>query len=267
MKKNIVRFLSLRVLSLCILSLCAPALMAQPVVVPQSVPNSQSTDDRARLHTEIASQYFQGGVLSVALEEANIAIKTDPSYVLAYSTRALIYAALRDFAAADADFKRAMSLAPNDPDVSNNYGWYLCQQRDKPKEAIPYFQNSFRNPLYTTPDIAYINAGECAMKARDYEGARSHLLQALRFGRNSAPLAQLRLATLAFREGGYTEARNRLQEVMRAISEPNAEILWLGVRIEHKLGNKSEESSLLAQLRRLYPTSNEYQTFLKGDYD
>jgi type IV pilus assembly protein PilF len=255
---------------LCLASclfLPAPPLMAQ-TVVPQSAPDSRSTDDRARLHTELASQYLQGGVLSVALEEVNIAIQIDSSYALAYSTRALVHASLREFPAADADFRKALSLAPSDPEISNNYGWYLCQFQGRHREAIPHFLNAIKNPLYTTPDIAYTNAGECAMKANDFEGARNYLQQALRFGRGgSAPLAQLRLAGLAYREANYTEARNRLMDVMRIISEPNAEILWLGIRIEHKLGNKSEEGSLLAQLRRLYPTSDEYQSFLKGNYD
>jgi type IV pilus assembly protein PilF len=39
------------------------------------------------------------------------------------------------------------------------------------------------------------------------------------------------------------------------------------VRVEHKLGNDAEEKSLTAQLRRMYPSSMEYQEFLKGRYE
>jgi len=47
---------------------------------------------------------------------------------------------------------------------------------------------------------------------------------------------------------------------------PTSEALWLGVRIERKLGNRSAESGYASQLRSRYPTSDEYQEFLKGNY-
>lgn len=210
--------------------------------------------------------YFQDGNMGVALEESGIAIQADPSYASAYNVRALVHASLREFSAADADFKRAVSLAPNDPDVNNNYGWYLCQ-RGRERESIIYFLNAIKNPLYSTPERAYTNAGGCALKAGDLEGAQEYLTHAMRLSADGAPLAQLQMAKLAYLRGALEEARNRLFEVIRLIPQPTAEALWLGVRIERKLGNKAEEGSLVAQLRRLYPTSPEYQEFLKGNYE
>ncbi|MDR2678092.1 MAG: type IV pilus biogenesis/stability protein PilW [Zoogloeaceae bacterium] len=249
------------------LALAAP-LAAQQVVVPESARETRSdTTSRAKLHTELGSLYFQEGVHSVALEETAIAISADPGYAPAYSLRALVYAALRDFVAADADFKKARSLAPGDPEIANNYGWYLCQYRNEPQAALPYFLDAIKNTLYSTPDIAYVNAGSCAMKSGDLVSAREYLISALRMGREGAPLAQLQLARLAYQEGNAREARNRLGEVTRNRNNLSPDILWLAIRIEHRLGNRAEEESLVAQLRRLYPNSDEYQEFLKGSYD
>jgi type IV pilus assembly protein PilF len=256
-------------LSLVFLStLMATPILAQVVVVPESTHNSQDSTDirkRARLHAELASLYFQNGNLSVALEETGVAIEADPSYASAYSVRALVYSALREFDAAEADFRKSLSLAPSDPDVNNNYGWYLCQ-RDRARDSIPYFLVAIKNPLYSTPDVAYANAGACALKAGDRESARSYLSQALRMGQSGAPLAQLQLAKLAYLENHLEEARNRLMDVMQML-QPSAEALWLGARIERKMGHKEDEASMVSQLRRLYPTSQEYQEFLKGNYD
>lgn len=257
-----------RILSLLLLGQAAPALMAQ-VVVPESTHTTQVATDartRARLHTELGAMYFQDGNMAVALEEAKIAIESDPGYASAYSLRALVHTGLREFAAAEADFKKALSLAPGDPDINNNYGWFLCQ-RDRARESIEYFLRAIKNPLYSTPDRAYTNAGACAIKAGDYEAARDYLTQALRLSPDGGALAQLQLAQLAYVQGNLVEARNRFLEVMRVIGQPSAELLWLGIRIEHKLGNKAEVDSMTAQLRRLYPTSAEFQELLKGNYE
>jgi type IV pilus assembly protein PilF len=42
---------------------------------------------------------------------------------------------------------------------------------------------------------------------------------------------------------------------------------WLGVRIERKLGNRAAEGGFASQLRSRYPSSMEYQEFLKGNFE
>ncbi|MDR3056068.1 MAG: type IV pilus biogenesis/stability protein PilW [Zoogloeaceae bacterium] len=255
-------------LAACLLSFVFLPTQAQ-IVVPQSTHSNEIVSDarnQARLHTELAALYYQADAMAIALEETGIALAADPNYASAYSMRALVYTSLREFAAAETDFKKALSIAPSDPDINNNYGWFLCQSGNE-KAAIPYFLSAVKNPLYTTPELAYTNAGSCALKAGELVDARAYLLQALRFSRGNMPQVQVHLAMLAYREGNLTEARNRLQEVWQAGGDPSPEALWLGVRVEHKLGHSVEEKSLTAQLRRLYPTSMEYQEFLKGTYE
>jgi type IV pilus assembly protein PilF len=261
---------NLRAASLTGLLLFSTIPALADVVVPESSTHSTrvATDGRtrARLHAELASMYFQDGNMAVALEEAGSAIQADSSFAMGYNVRALVYMALRDFAAAEADFRKALSLAPGDPDVNNNFGWFLCQ-RDRARESLNYFLTAIKNPLYSTPDRAYTNAGICALKAGDPDAARQYLEQALRISQDGAPLARLHLAKLAYAQGNLNEAKAQLMEMMRPLPQPPAEALWLGLRIERKLGNKVEEGSLAAQLRRLYPTSQEYQEFLKGNYE
>jgi type IV pilus assembly protein PilF len=241
------------------------------LVVPESTHSNEtvsSARNQAQIHTELAAMYFQAGSMSVALEETNIAITADPRYASAYGVRALVHTLLREFDRADADFKKALSFAPNDPDINNNYGWFLCQ-RDRGRESFPHFLIAIKNPLYVTPERAYINAGSCAIKTGDLEGARAYLLQALQTvkDRESLALAQMQLISLAYKEDNLTEARNRLQEVLQAGVTPPPDALWMGIRVEHKLGHLSEEKSLAAQLKRLYPTSAEYQEYLTGKYE
>jgi type IV pilus assembly protein PilF len=220
----------------------------------------------AKIHTELGSRYFLGGENAYALEELRIALSADSSYYPAYSVRGLVYAGLKEFDKAEEDFQRALRLAPNDPDVNNNYGWYLCET-GKERQSIAYFLNALKNPLYETPDRAYANAGGCALKAGDQTGAENYLLQALRLAQDGAPTVRFQLATLYYQRGLLEEARRFLNEALKQMEPPTASALWLGVRLERKLGNRVNEGGYAAQLRSRYPTSREYQEFLNGKFN
>lgn len=221
---------------------------------------------RARIHTELGALYFQAGNPSAALDHLGYALHIDSSYVTANSVRGLVYASLKENAKAEADFKRALDRAPKDPEVNNNYGWFLCET-GKAAASVPYFLNALRDPLYETPDRALTNAGTCALKAGDLDAAQNYLLQALQASRDGAVMARLQLAKLFYTRGIYEESRIYLRDALRAMEPPTADALWLGLRLERRLGDKNAESGFAAQLRSRYPTSPEYQDFLKGQFE
>ncbi len=243
-------------------------LSAQQAVEAQSQRPAYGADPRARakIHTELGSLYFQDGNMAVALEELGVAIAADGSYAPAYNVRGLVRAYLRELGPAEEDFRKAINLAPNDPEINNNYGWFLCDN-GKPRQAISYFLNAIKNPLYNTPDIAYTNAGSCALKAEDIEGAENYLNSAIRLNGSANLVARLHLANLQYRKSNLGEARRILAEALRAMEPPSAEALWLGLRIERKAGNRDAESGFAAQLRGRYQESKEYQEFLKGNFE
>lgn len=255
-----------------LLALCMGALCAFPVVAQQrygtSDRNQNATDprNRAKLHTELGAMYFQAGNMAVALDELAIALKADSSYFTAYSVRGLVHSALKEYAKAEDDFQRALNIAPDDPEVNNNYGWYLCES-GKERQSIAYFLNALKSPLYETPDRAYTNAGTCAAKAGDIEGAQNYLLKAVQMSRDGALPARLELAKLFYRRGIFEESRIYLVDALKMMESPTPDALWLGIRIERRLGNRAAESGYAAQLRGRYPTSPEYQEFLKGNFE
>jgi type IV pilus assembly protein PilF len=220
----------------------------------------------ARLHTELGSRYFLAGQNAYALEELSIALSADSNYFQAYSVRGLVFAVLKDYPKAEADFERAIRLAPNDPEVNNNYGWYLCET-GKERQSIAYYLNALKHPLYETPDRAYTNAGRCALKAGDITGAEAYLQQAIRLAQDGAPEARLHMAGVYYKRGMLEEARRFLNDALRQIESPTAAALWLGIRLERKLGNKVTEGGYAAQLRSRYPESPEYQEFLNGKFN
>ena len=264
-------FASLQRLTLGVgLAVCValPAFAQQYNFNDSTGQEQKNTDprNRARIHTELGAMYFQAGNYAVALDELQIAINADSSYFQAYSIRGLVRTALKENDKAEADFRRALDIAPNDPEVNNNYGWYLCET-GKERQSIAYFLNALKSPLYETPDRAYTNAGTCALKAGDLEGAQNYLLKALQLSRDGAMTARLELAKLFYRRGILEESRIYLNDALKMMEPPSAEALWLGLRLERKLGNRVAEGGFASQLRSRYPSSNEYQEFLKGNFE
>lgn len=255
--------------ALCVGMTCIFSAQADYDFNPSASGQAKSMTDprnRAKIHTELGSMYFQVGNPGVALDELRIALESDSSYFPAYSVRGLVHASLKEYAKADDDFRRALDIAPNDPDVNNNYGWYLCET-GKERQSIAYFLNALKSPLYETPDRAYTNAGTCAFKAGDLDGAQNYLLKALQLSRDGAMNARLQLAKVFYRRGVLEEARVYLNDALKIMEPPTADALWFGLKLERKMGNRAAEGGYASQLRGRYPTSPEYQEFLKGNFE
>jgi type IV pilus assembly protein PilF len=219
---------------------------------------------RARIHTELAAGYLELGNYGVALQEAGEALKSDSNYALAYSVLGLIYMELRDDKAAEANFQRALRISPQDSDVNNNFGWFLCQ-RKREQESIKYFLAALRNPLYATPDKSWVNAGVCARQIGDLAGAEDYFQKALKL-RPAQPQALLQLADMAYKRKNYPEAKSYLMRIQRD-GDPSAAALWLGLRVERALGDRNAESSLGFQLRKNFPDSREARALAAGLYE
>jgi type IV pilus assembly protein PilF len=248
--------------------LTVPFALAQKSVPPPAETLSASTPKdvhtRAKLHTELASLYFQEGNWIIALEELTIAISINPNYPQAYSTRGLVLFQLKELESAEKDFQHALSLDEKDPAISNNYGWFLCQI-GKEKESIAFFQRAIKNVLYQTPEIAFLNIGACYAKIGELPLAEENVRKSLRFSPGN-PQALFQLAVINYKRGNYDAAKENLKNALR-LSEPSAETLWLSARIERRLGDRLAEANSTNQLRQKFPDSPEYQELLKGNFE
>ncbi len=220
--------------------------------------------NRARIHSELGGLYFQRGNMGVALEELRMAIAADPSYAPAYNVLGLVYMDLRENAQAQANFERALRLSPNDADANHNFGLFLCRT-GKESESLRYFLAAIRNPLYSLPQKSYAAAGACAVKANNDRDASEYLERALRIDADYLP-ALMSFAQLLYKNGELDRARTTIGRFNK-LTDQSAESLWLALRVERKLGDRTAESSLATQLRRRFSGSQEYQSLLKGQFE
>jgi type IV pilus assembly protein PilF len=199
--------------------------------------------------------------MNVALEEVREAMRADPGYGPAYNVAGLIYAELKEDKLAQENFQRALRLNPLDSDANNNYGRFLCD-RQREDEAIRYFQAALRNPLYQTPDRSYVNAGLCSQRRGNTAAAEDYFQKALK-ARPNQPQALYQLADLAYARGAYDQAKDYLNRFGQ-LANANAEVLWLALRVERKLGDRAAAASYGTQLTKNYPESKEARALLAG---
>jgi type IV pilus assembly protein PilF len=219
---------------------------------------------RAKLHTELASLYYSGGNMSVALEELRIAVAADSSYAPAHGMFGIVYQELKETRLAEQSFERALGLSPTDPDINHNYGLFLCRN-GREKESIKYFLDAVRNPLYPTPWRSYAAAGQCTLRTNDVKQAEEYLQRALRLDPDDPP-ATLQMGEVRYRQGRLDEAR-RYALRFNKLANPTAESLWLSLRIERRQGARTAEASYASQLRRRFPDSPEYRDLQRGKFD
>ncbi|WP_338086678.1 type IV pilus biogenesis/stability protein PilW [Niveibacterium umoris] len=219
---------------------------------------------RARAHVELGNEYVKAGRLGVAMEEARIAVREDPSYAAAHHLQAQVHAYLEEQKAAQSEFERALSLAPGDPEIANSFGWFLCTNGQE-KRGLELLAKAAQNPYYENPTRPYTNSGLCYLKLKDDDAARGQFNRALALDGNNA-VALFNLAEIAYRKGEFTKARELVTQLNR-IGDPTAASVWLGLRVERKLGNRDAEAAYVSQLKRRFSASQEYQDYLQERFD
>jgi type IV pilus assembly protein PilF len=219
---------------------------------------------RARIHTELAAGYYDLGNMGVALEEVNIALQADPSYAPTYNVAGLVYAALKDDRRAEQNFIHALRLKPADPDANNNYGMYLCQNK-REEEGIKFLLSAVQNPLYQNPERSLVNAGICARRKGDNVAAQDYFQKAV-MARPNQPQALYQLADLAYLNNNFAAAQGYLRRYAQ-VGQGTANVLWLALRVERKLGNTLAEASYAQQLRKNFPNSQEAAALQAGRFE
>ncbi len=233
--------------------------------IAQKSPNTEAELlRRAAIRVELAGNYYQQGNNAVAIDEANEALRIYPNYAQAYGILGLIYMGLKENAKAEPLFQRSLQLLPNDPDLNLNYGWFLCQT-GRERESIALFLTASRDPLYRQPARPLQNAGICARRVARDGDAEFYLRKSLEVEPTNA-ISIYYLAEVMLTKGDLGSAETLSNRLLNGL-ESSPQSLWLGIRVQKKLGSNDQVSSLAAQLRRRFPDSNELKLFLQGRYE
>ena len=242
-----------------VLLLLVAAACSTPTTVVESRPVTTESGGadarrRAEVHTALAGEYYARGNFAVALSETRLALKDDASYYNAYNMQALVYMELREDVQAREAFGQALRLSPNNPEVLNNFGWFLCL-RNEAQRGLDMMLRAANESLYPTPEKAWLSAGLCYRRAGRTTEAEDALRRAVLI-RPDLIGALYNLADLSYNRGAYKDAETYLNRYTR-VSQPSFEALVLGVKIARANKDKVAEDSFMQQLRRRFPDSPE----------
>lgn len=213
-----------------------------------------SSESPSMIHTKLGIEYMRLGQHEVALQKLQKALELDSRNVEANTGLALLYERLNQNESVGKYYEAALAIEPNNSSTHNNYGSFLCRF-NRAEEAQQHFKKALENPLYKTPELAYSNAGLCALKNQDRTKAMEFFRKALET-KSDFPVALFHLADLSEQRDDITEAQAYYKRFV-AVSMQTPASLWLGIRLARRTGDKNAEASYILVLRSKFPESEE----------
>lgn len=221
---------------------------------------AEKAEGAANVHTALAQHYIDIGNLQGALDKIKLAVADDPTYVPAQTVMAYIYERISDMPNAEIHYRRAVELKPNQGDLNNNLGQFLCNEGKVP-ESLPYFVKAVADPFYQTPDVALTNQGVCQLKLNDRVGAEASFRQAVQRNASNAN-ALLQLTNVLYLNDRMFDASAFLQR-FDSLGQPSPDSLKLGYEIESRLGNTDAAQTYSKRLFSQFPDSEQAQALNK----
>ena len=248
----------MRLIAAALIALAAAGCASQSTVESRPVTDTGGADARRRaeVHTALAGEYYARGNYAVALSETRLALKDDATYFPAHNMQGLVYMELREDVQARESFDQALRLSPNNPEVLNNFGWFLCLRSD-PARGLGMMQRAATDNYYPTPEKAYLSAGLCLRRMGRNAEAEESLRRAVLI-RPDLIGALYNLALITYERGAYKDSETYLLRYAQ-ITQPSLDALVLGVRLARQNGDKVAEDSYMQQIRRRFGDSPQLQ--------
>lgn len=219
-----------------------------------NVRDEDSGSSPAQVNVQLGVGYMQRGDYELALEKFQKAIRLDSRLPDAHTGIAVLYEQIGREELALQHYRKAVELKPDNGNVHNNLGTFLCKQGEY-EQAEKHFLKALDDPFYRTPEAAYTNAGTCAMRIPAPERAEDYLRAALEENPDYAD-ALYRLAEIMFERGDYMKARAFVERYM-GTGRVTADVLYLAMRVENRLGDRRAEARYASQLADRFPDSPE----------
>ncbi len=239
-----------------LLLVVAAALAAEP-----RAPTEKHEVTAARLNAQLAVAYLKQGDVAVAQEKIDKALKQNPHDSSVQLSAALVYERLQQPEKAGGFYGAALRIEPRNPDLLNSYAVFECR-RGHYAQGQKLFEQAARNAAYSTPEVAYANAGVCARSSGNLARAEELFRKALDI-RHDFPDALLQLADLSFTRDAGLAARGLLERYFQ-VAPPTPDSLFLGVRIERALGDNGAMSRYATQLQHDFPDSEQARQLRSG---
>ena len=232
------------------LALCAALWLAGCVTEGADRTPMGSPEEAAAANLNLGAGYLRQGDVESALDKLQRAVDLDPKNAQAHATLALAYERIGLDEEADGHYQKALKVSGDNAVIDNMYGAYLCRNEQFAK-AETFLLKAARNPRYRTPEAAYANAGVCAVRDSRLDDAEGFFRSALRINPRYVD-ALWNMASLSFELDRDLQARAFLERLAATTPLPST-ALWLGHRLERRLGNESQALRYADELKSKFP--------------
>lgn len=233
---------------------------------PQTFTESDEPPARKRAtnRLKLAVLYFQDAKYNFALDETKQAILSDPAWFEPYAMRGLIYLQTGEYALAEASLQKALAIQPGASDVKHNYGVLLCRMA-RPDEATKLFSAALADSAYAQRAKTWAEQGRCQLGSGQTAAAEASFLRAYELDAGNAATGYA-LGKLLLERGELTRSQFYIRRINNS-DGASAASLWLGAKVEHRLGNQEAKLQLQSQLRKRFAQSPEAMASERGAFN
>jgi type IV pilus assembly protein PilF len=214
----------------------------------------------AKYNVQLGTAYLQQGNYALARDKLERALKQNPKDPDVHTSLGLLYDRTGDTKGADKHFREALRLAPDKPDLSNNYAVYLCKN-GRTDEGVERFTAVANNKYYRTPEVALTNAGVCLRSAKRLDEAEKKFAGAIKARPNYSE-ATVQLASLHLERNEIPQARKVVDTYLNAF-KPQPDVLLSAVTVARAAKDRMSEEKYSRALRLEFPDSAQARALKK----
>jgi type IV pilus assembly protein PilF len=210
------------------------------------------TDPLAAAKTRISLglSYLEAENYKQAKFNLDKALDFAPRYANVHYGLAYYYQQVDELNKARESYATAVGLAPNDPEIANAYGSFLCTQGEY-AEATTRFMQAINNQSYLATAETYENLALCATSQGESKVAIGYLQKALNHQPNRAK-SHFLLAELYFADQQYNQALKSLGQFER-VSGITPDSVYMTYKIAEAQNNTKSMQAWAKMLQTRFP--------------
>jgi len=243
------------------LILCLPVVILSGCAIGPIVSvDGQEVDTERVVQTSVSAavRYMKEGKSDRALVHLNRALEADKRNTDVHNALALLYRMTGDKKLEEKHFKLAVRYDPGNSQARNNYASYLFSE-GRFRAALFQLKKAAEDPFYGQRELALVNMGRCFTRLEKPDEAIEAYQRAIKI-KNNLAIAHMELAVLLEEKGKLRQSNQHLER-FGDLARHTSRSLWLGIRLQRRLGDQDALASYELALRNLYPDSIEYRLY------
>lgn len=211
-------------------------------------------------NVQLGLAYLKQGNRQRAKVKLMRALDEAPKSPEAYSGMAYYFEKTGEFSRARQYYQKAISLAKGRGPELNNFGAFLCRQKDY-LTANRYFVRASQDINYINTAGAMENAGLCSLAIPDKGLAKFYFKKAVEQDPKRYQ-SVYQLAKMSLDEKDYRLSLSTLEQYENEANQLRAPLLWLGYQSASQLGLNKKAQRYAWVLKERFQKTPEYQKLI-----